>query len=128
MTRINVVPVEELSRQHLIAEYRELPRLFGLIRKAIERGESPLDKRNPVVYTLGKGHVRFFYNKLRFLWFRQGELVGEMRKRGYNPQFTSIDPPAGLTGGPEFDLWWNDYEPTPEALALNRERIRERGG
>ena len=26
MTRINVIPVEELSDQHLMAEYRELPR------------------------------------------------------------------------------------------------------
>lgn len=26
MTRINLVPVEELSNQHLVAEYRELPR------------------------------------------------------------------------------------------------------
>lgn len=27
MTRINVVPVESLSRQHLVAEYREITRL-----------------------------------------------------------------------------------------------------
>lgn len=30
MTRINRIPVEELSRQHLVAEYRELPRVFAL--------------------------------------------------------------------------------------------------
>ena len=28
MTRINVVPVKELSDQHLIAEYRELQRVI----------------------------------------------------------------------------------------------------
>lgn len=28
MTRINVIPVSELSDQHLIAEYRELPRVL----------------------------------------------------------------------------------------------------
>ena len=29
MTRINLTLVSELADQHLIAEYRELPRVFG---------------------------------------------------------------------------------------------------
>lgn len=125
MTRINVVPVEELTREHLVAEYRELPRIFGCVRAAIERGERPDDPRNPTKYCLGKGHMRFFYDKLRFLYFRHAELVGEMQRRGYKPVFG--EPPLiGVTGGPEFDVWWNDYNPTPEALALNRERINAR--
>lgn len=60
MTRINCIPPRELSREHLIAEYRELPRIFALVRAAIARGESPDDPRNPTSYTLGAGHVRFF--------------------------------------------------------------------
>ena len=28
MTRINLIPVKELSDQHLIAEYREIPRVI----------------------------------------------------------------------------------------------------
>ena len=32
MTRINLVPVEELSNQHLMAEYRELPRIPNAIK------------------------------------------------------------------------------------------------
>lgn len=32
MTRINVIPVQLLSDQHLGAEYRELPRVFGAVR------------------------------------------------------------------------------------------------
>lgn len=125
MTRINVVPVEELTREHLIAEYRELPRIFNLVRAAIARGETANDPRNPTEYCLGTGHCRFFYPRLRYLYFRQGELVGEMRRRGYEVNFTE-SPIEGLTGGPEFDQWWGGYVPTPEALALNRARIAER--
>jgi len=31
MTRINCAPKKELSDKHLAAEYRELPRIFGLV-------------------------------------------------------------------------------------------------
>ena len=34
MTRINCVPVEELHQKHLVAEYRELPRVFRLAEAA----------------------------------------------------------------------------------------------
>ncbi len=37
MTRINCVPVEELSGPHLVAEYRELPRVFALAQRAATR-------------------------------------------------------------------------------------------
>lgn len=35
MTRINLTLVSELTDQHLIAEYRELPRVFGIVRKHV---------------------------------------------------------------------------------------------
>ena len=34
MTRINVVPVQELQREHLVAEYKEIVRVFALARAA----------------------------------------------------------------------------------------------
>lgn len=120
MTRINLVPPSELSRQHLIAEYRELPRIFGLVRKAIERGELPNDKRNPTSYTLGTGHCRFFYSRLLWLRTRLADLHSEMFIRGYKVNF---DLPS-LVGIP--DAWCGDYIPTEEALKINRDRIRER--
>ena len=49
MTRINLVKVEELSDQHLIAEYRELPRC---LKQKVNLKDAP-DR-----YTLGKGHVK----------------------------------------------------------------------
>ena len=122
MTRINCVPVEELSREHLVAEYRELPRAFRLVRKAILRGERPDDRRNPPTYRLGTGHVRFFYPRLGYLARRQADLVGEMRRRGYRPAHD--DPASLLNGIPEG--WRGDWEPDAAALSASRDRIRER--
>ena len=122
MTRINCVPPSELSAAHLVAEYRELPRIFALVRAAIARGETPDDRRNPAAYTLGAGHVRFFYARLGYLAARQADLVREMQARGYVPTFTD---PAGLLAGiPQ--AWQGDWSPTTEALALNRARLAER--
>jgi hypothetical protein len=122
MTRINCIPVEELTDKHLGAEYRELPRLFGQIQKAIERGESPDDPRNPKEYKLGKGHTRFFYNKTEWLIKRYVWLVKECLVRGRAVNYPSV-PPFVFT----FDKkWCNDWEPTPEAMELNRQRIQER--
>lgn len=122
MTRINCIPPRELTRQHLIAEYRELPRVFGLARAAFARGETPDDLRNPMNYTLGAGHVRFFYCRLGYLVKRQLAIIEEMRARGYKPLF---DAPHGLVAG--FPIaWCQDWEPTTEALAKNLARLSER--
>jgi deoxyribonuclease (pyrimidine dimer) len=122
LTRINCIPPSELSGPHLVAEYRELPRIFGLARAALARGERPDDRRNPTIYTLGKGHVRFFYPRLGFLVKRQATLIVEMKQRGYRPNFT--DPERLLDGIPK--EWCADWIPDYEAIALNRQRIKER--
>jgi hypothetical protein len=120
MTRINVVSPQELSGPHLVAEYRELPRIFGLVRARIEKGHSPSECKIPTEYRLGAGHVTFFYDKLGFLAKRQRSLIKEMLDRKYSPSFTSVDisdiPPE----------WKSDYTPTEEALLINRRRIKER--
>ena len=114
MTRINVVPVEELCDKHLFAEYRELPRVFNLARLCPDA---------PKEYTLGKGHVKFFYDKLRFLTNRNKQLIDECLKRGFGITYTTPRTIAHRIMEPEL---YNDYIPTPEALALNRARIAER--
>jgi len=120
MTRINVVPPQELSGPHLVAEYRELPRIFGLVRARIEKGHSPSECKIPTEYRLGLGHVTFFYDKLGFLAKRQRQLIQEMLDRHYSPKFTSVDisdiPPE----------WKNYYVTTKNALHVNRQRIKER--
>ncbi len=122
MTRINCVPPAELTVKHLVAEYRELPRVFGLVRQAILRGERPDDSRNPTIYTLGKGHIRFFYSRLGYLSRRQASLVEEMRRRGYRPTFADVH----LLVAEIPAEWCGEWEPTLEALGLNRARIVER--
>ncbi len=119
MTRINCVPVEELSGPHLVAEYRELPRVFNLARKAFARQAI----RPTQTYTLGQGHLLFFYTRLGYLAQRHAQLVQEMLRRGYKPAFTTplahahADIPAVL---------WGDWTPDEPALAINRQRIAER--
>ena len=118
MTRVNLVPPKELSRQHLIAEYRELPRIFKLAEKAAKRNDKP----RVGSYTLGKGHCRFFYTRLQFLIDRQALLVQEMRRRGYQVNF----PPPVKS---DFDIpehWFGEWEPDDNAIEINRARIGAR--
>lgn len=74
MTRINVVPVEELSDQHLIAEYHELPRV---IKQNIDISDAP-DK-----YCLGKGHMKWARKHWRSTLLRYRDLMCEMEFRGF---------------------------------------------
>lgn len=118
MTRINVVEPSELHDLHLLAEYRELPRVFALAAKA--SANDAWRKRQPHAYTLGTGHVLFFYDKLKWLSRRHQHLVREMKARGYKPKFTaSLASQWKQIPAP----YWRDYKPTAEAKSLNRERI-----
>lgn len=121
MTRVNVIPVEELHSKHLVAEYKEITRVFGLARKAqfdIIRAKRKL----PSEYTLGTGHVQFFYDKLRFVAERYALLTQEMLRRNYKPNAISNE---DLLAGISLKLY-NNYIPTKEAIAINRKRITER--
>ena len=55
MTRINVVDVTTLHQRHLVAEYRELPRVFALAHKAYERQDG-WSKKQPKAYTTEYKH------------------------------------------------------------------------
>lgn len=122
MTRINLVPVEELSRQHLVAEYREITRLPGNLKTALTRKSKPFSFTEiPSEYVLGTGHVKFFFDKMQFLEQRFEQLVAEMLKRGYNPSY--MDSTIFRDCLPEF---YNNYVPTERALEINRQRIKER--
>jgi deoxyribonuclease (pyrimidine dimer) len=122
VTRVNLVPVEELHHKHLVAEYRENPRVFGLVRAAQARGLTPDRVVAPAVYTLGPGHVKFFYSKLGFLLLRQLELIAEMQNRGYMPGHR--DPTSLLIGVDRH--WVNDWSPDEAAVAVSRARLQER--
>lgn len=126
MTRINCVPTHELDRQELLGEYHELPRVFTLARAAYDRGEPADSKKNPPQYTMGKGHVRFFYTRLEFLFHRWAQLHGEMRLRGYSPQMPQTEVYRDLRRGVPNEDWWREWTPSPEDMEVNRRRLRER--
>ena len=119
MTRINVVPVGELCKKLLFAEWREMPRLVANLKTSLNRKTKPftLDEI-PKEYKLGSGHVKFFYDKFMFLHDRHRLLTNELIHRGYNLGTTDSSIFAAVS-----EEYYNNYEPTEDALALNRERI-----
>lgn len=126
MTRINVVKPRKLHKKHLGAEYREIVRVFSLVRDLEDRGITPDNYKKrlkvPDKYVLGKGHVTFFYDKLGYILRRYKKLTKEFASRGANvsPVRTKY-----LVEGID-DFWFKDYTPTKEAKALNKQRIKER--
>ena len=64
-----------------MAEYREAKR----IPNTIKSGKAVL-KNIPDKFTLGAGHVKYFYNKLGYLKNRYYALYDECLRRGFNIQ------------------------------------------
>lgn len=126
MTRINVISAQELTRQHLIAEIRELPRIFTLVKNWRNNGVNYYNfkriKKQPEVYTLGTGHMVFFADKLGYLLDRYDALCNEWRDRGY--LINQVDNAALIAGIDK--AYIKGYEPTKEALQINRQRIADR--
>ena len=121
MTRINLVHVKELADQHLIAEYRELPRVFGAVKKHVQDGKRITDFKINSTYILGTGHVTFFYNKLLYLKKRHIDIVNECLRRGMNIQNIESN---DISSFPiEF---CNDYVPTDLEIYTSRQRLIEK--
>ena len=119
MTRINLVDPSVLHNKHLVAELHEITRVFTLARNAQHKMES---KKIPSQYTLGTGHVLFFYQKLKFIVDRYEKLCDEMLIRNYKVNRLSRD--VLLQG--ISDSMINDYVPTQEAILINQQRIIDR--
>lgn len=116
MSRINVgIPVSELHRKHLLAEHREIVRIPNMIKSGKAKVVNIPEK-----FVLGTGHVKFFYNKLKYLHKRYLELHARCleKKYGvadYSAAFDNLPPHL-----------YNDYTPTESDIALLRERIADR--
>ena len=116
MTRINVgIPPQELTDKHLLAEHREIKRIPNCVAK----GRYNMDGI-PKRFKLGKGHVKFFYNKLLYLGKRYLQLHTECIARGFNVQ-NYIEAWANVP----MELM-NDYYPTKEDRLIIQQRINER--
>ena len=119
MTRINCgIPPRELNNKHLFSEYREMKRIPNMLIK----GKYSL-KDIPENFTLGKGHVKFFYNKLLYLKNRNEELKNECLLRGINITDYSETYNIAISLFPNLS---NDYIPSDRDREIIRKRISER--
>lgn len=85
MTRINLVPPETLADQHLFAEWREIKMVPAALRRSLRtRSVQSIMDSIPERYTLNKGHVTFFFDKMKFLSERFALLTNELIKRKYS--------------------------------------------
>lgn len=119
MTRINLVSPSLLTDAHLLAEYRELPRAFPLAAAALRRHGNPARVPSPPRYTMGTGHVSFFYARTDYLSARQFAIILEMQRRGFTPSHTT--PPPPVAGYP-----LSHWQPDEADIAVNLGRLRER--
>lgn len=77
MTRVNTIDPKHLTDQHLLAEYRELPRI------ASHFSHNP-HVSIPEKYKLGTGHIKFFYDKAHYLIQRHVAIMNELVVRRFN--------------------------------------------
>ena len=122
MTRINIVSPNELTDQHLIAEYREIFMVAGSLNRTLNSKIGYKKSKVPKRYTLNSGHVYFFYNKGKYLDNRYKELVNEMKLWGFKPDPNRIFPKKVFVDN---DLY-NDWMPTVEDTKIIRQRIQIR--
>lgn len=126
MTRINIIPPEQLFDQHLIAEYRETLMVVAALKRSIRaKGEEKVLQEIPPTFRLNKGHVKFFYNKLQYLEKRFMKLVNEMKLRGFNPNDCRVEKVVNALRS--FDeRFYRDWEPEEGDEDIIKERIREK--
>lgn len=119
MTRINaaIKPVQ-LTDQHLLAELRELPRIFTAVAKRIEDNKSFNDIPNE--FKLGENHVKFFYNKCLFLYKRHSDLRSEYKQR-FNKEYDFDESRLNIP-----NYLYKDYTPTFKDKVLLIDRISTR--
>lgn len=112
MTRINAhIKPSVLCDQHLLAEHREIKRIPNTIRS----GKAKLTGI-PKTFSLGKGHVKFFYNKLSYLQNRYADLHQECIRRGFN-----VTDYSGCFLGLDYSLYgFLEFDPTIKVTLESR--------
>ena len=126
MTRINIIPVEQISNKQLMAEYHESLRVFSYVLKSKKNPEDI-----PSHYCLGKGHVKFFFNKIPYLLKRYKEINKELTNRGYrlnNETFSKNLEKGKLALARYPDIQVNNWAPSLEDMTGYQDRVDERLG
>lgn len=123
MTRVSSsVHPSKLCDQMLIAEHREIKRVPNDVFKHIQNGKLHLLQDLPVTFRLGTGHVKFFYDKIKYLHMRWLKIDLECRKRG----FKMSDWSGAFKQVPEeYQNYWREND-DPEVNRIIVERITER--
>lgn len=126
MTRINTYHPQFLSNSHLIAEYRELPRIPNRVASGKPYPNIPNS------YRLGTGHESFFGDKIDWLHSRHLQILAEMQRRTllYPNRFSgnyAIDIEETCrevqVERPDLYKWWT---PCTTDMLINLERVIER--
>ena len=116
MTRVNCgIPVKKLTKAHVIAEHREIKR----IPNCISKGRYSM-KDQPSEFTLGKGHVKFFYDKCGYLKKRYEELYARCIELKVDATYFG----RAWDGVPQEMM--GDYIPTDKDREILIERLIER--
>lgn len=122
MTRINVLPPELLSDEHLRGEYHEMTRPISKVEKAIAKGKSPSDYKISPVWKLGKGHETFYFDKMSYLRDRYVSVARVMSSRGFSINMEAYENNLSRIDSLP-DEWKGNYEPTPEDMYWNMARV-----
>lgn len=116
MTRINAgIPPKELTDKHLLAEHREIKRIPNVIASGRFNMQGQPDE-----FTLGKGHVKFFYDKCGYLLERYNQIYDECIRRGFSVTYYG----GAWSNVPSKYMGY--YTPTKECIQLIKQRINEK--
>lgn len=138
MTRINLVKPEDLADQHLFAEWREIKMIPARVKKLYSQYEEDIASGKlkmlgfvrhrmtdlPSKYTMSTGHVRFFYDKMLFLFDRYKILTEELKIRNYS--IAEHDARALFFDGMTIHNRTREWSPSPPEVLINIQRISER--
>ena len=122
MTRVNCgISPSELSTKHLIAELREIKR----IPNHIYANKDDLNMKGiPNKFKLGTGHVKFFHNKLGYLYKRYQNLYNEAKNiRRFNITDYSESFIKSIEVRPDLN---NNYTECSDDRKILIERLKER--
>jgi deoxyribonuclease (pyrimidine dimer) len=113
MVRVNLINPKCLTDQHLVAEYDEMLMLTAYVREHQNLDGIPKN------FCLGKGHIKFFKNKVGYLKKRHELLKKEMRRREFvarkSLNIKAIDKKL-----------IKDWKPNPQDLQIIKKRLRQK--
>ena len=122
MTRINIIPPQRLYDQHLIAEYREIFMVAAALKRSLKAKKGFSLSQIPKNFTLGKGYIKFFYDKGKYLYKRYTLLTEEMESRGFKPNIKRRFPSEIFIKNNLF----NDWQPRRKDFGIILMRLKHK--